>query len=158
MKRYITMGALMAALAAGTLQAQASSGASTGAGTSTNSGINAGANVGGSTNSGRGDVDVGVNMDAGVNGNSSASGNTSNRMPAVATPDSTNSKAPVAGRNSFTQSQVMTRLSRAGYTNISNLQKGSDGIWRGTGAKDGTTHNLTFDYQGNIGTGVTGAR
>ncbi len=79
---------------------------------------------------------------------------TTTRTPAVSTPDQVNVNAPVAGSNSFTQSQVMTRLSRAGYSNIASLQKGSDGIWRGTGVKDGTTHNLMFDYQGNISTGV----
>lgn len=164
-KRTMTVAAVGAMLAAGAVQAQSGTGGSAGvnsnnnasgaigAGVNANTGVGANVGIGTDTRSG-----VGVNMGTGANMRSDNSirgpETQSNRMPAVATPDSHNSKAPIAGANSFTQSQVMTRLSRAGYTNIANLQKGSDGIWRGTGSKDGTTQNLMFDYQGNISTGV----
>lgn len=75
---------------------------------------------------------------------------TDKQTPAVATPSSSNPTAPVAGSNSFTQSQAMDRIMRAGYTSVRNLKKGSDGIWRGTAMMNGTTHKVMLDYQGNV--------
>src|SRR6476646_3371340 len=39
-------------------------------------------------------------------------------MPAVATPESANPNAPVAGSNSFTETQARERLSKAGYADV----------------------------------------
>jgi hypothetical protein len=70
--------------------------------------------------------------------------------PAVATSNANNSGAPVAGSNSFTESQAKSRIARAGYSDISGLVKDKNGIWRGTAAKGGTTFHVALDYQGNV--------
>jgi hypothetical protein len=72
--------------------------------------------------------------------------------PVVSTtsPDSTNPAAPVAGANSFTESEARSRLEGHGYTNISGLTKDVQSIWRGKATKGGVLVNVTLDYQGNI--------
>jgi hypothetical protein len=71
-------------------------------------------------------------------------------MPAVATPSSTNPTAPVEGRNSFTEAQARSRIAKAGFTNISALTKGEDGVWRAMAKKAKESHRVSLDYQGNI--------
>ena len=71
-------------------------------------------------------------------------------MPAVATPSSTNPTAPVEGKNSFTKDQANSRLSKAGFSHISGLAKGDDGIWHATARKRKMTYKVSLDYQGNI--------
>lgn len=70
--------------------------------------------------------------------------------PAVATPDSANPAAPVAGENSFTEAQAKERIEAKGYTAVTGLVKGADGIWTGMGTKDGKSFEVKLDYQGNI--------
>jgi hypothetical protein len=69
---------------------------------------------------------------------------------AVNSADQNNSNSPVAGRNSFTQGQAKSRIEAAGYSNISNLQKDNDGIWRGKAQKGGNQTEVTLDFQGNV--------
>lgn len=75
---------------------------------------------------------------------------TESEAPAVTTPDSTNPAAPVAGENSFTEAQAQERIEAKGYTAVTGLVKGEDGIWTGTGTKDGKSFEVKLDYQGNI--------
>lgn len=70
--------------------------------------------------------------------------------PAVASPGANNPGAPAAGANSFTEAQARSRLSDAGFTNITGLAKDPNGVWRGKAAKGGATHDVSLDYQGNI--------
>jgi putative membrane protein len=42
------------------------------------------------------------------------------------------------------------RIERDGYTNIQNLAKGEDGLWRGTAQRDGTQVQVTVDRSGNV--------
>ncbi|QND54518.1 PepSY domain-containing protein (plasmid) [Phyllobacterium sp. 628] len=72
------------------------------------------------------------------------------QTPAVATPDTKNPAAPVAGANSFTESQAKERIEGKGYSDITALMKGEDGIWSGSAKKDGKPVNVKLDYQGNI--------
>jgi len=46
-------------------------------------------------------------------------------------------EAPVKGSNSFTQGEAKSRIEKSGFTNISQLQKDADGVWRGTAMKGG---------------------
>ena len=71
-------------------------------------------------------------------------------MPAVATPETTNPNAPVAGSNSFTEAQARERLSKAGYSDVSALAKDDKGVWRGKAMKSGASIDVALDYQGNI--------
>jgi hypothetical protein len=70
--------------------------------------------------------------------------------PAIANPNGNNPGAPAAGANSFTKAQAKSRIEAAGYSDVSNLTKGKNGIWRGTASKDGTTVSVALDYQGNV--------
>jgi len=70
--------------------------------------------------------------------------------PAVATSRTVNPGAPVAGANSFTESQAKSRIEAAGYTGVSGLMKDKSGVWRGTASKSGHTTTVSIDYQGNV--------
>ena len=70
--------------------------------------------------------------------------------PAVKGIHDNNSSAPVPGANSFTESQAKSQIEAKGYTQVAGLTKGQDGVWRGTAMKDGASHPVSVDYQGNV--------
>jgi hypothetical protein len=70
--------------------------------------------------------------------------------PAVAPANANNPGAPVAGANSFTRSQAISRIQQAGFSRVSGLAKDKDGIWRATATKDGAIVHVALDYQGNV--------
>ena len=74
----------------------------------------------------------------------------STQTPAVATPDSTNPAAPVPGENSFTEGQAKDRIEAKGFTEVSGLTKGEDGIWVAAAKKDGKPYEVKLDFQGNV--------
>ena len=75
----------------------------------------------------------------------------STAMPAVTTSTTPPpAGAPVAGANSFTESQARKRLEDMGYTNVTGLMKDSQSIWRGTAMKGGASMAVALDYQGNV--------
>ncbi len=70
---------------------------------------------------------------------------------AVNSPNTTaNPGAPVAGANSFTEGQAKARIESLGYSNVTELQKDANGIWRGKGMKDGKSSSVNLDFQGNV--------
>jgi hypothetical protein len=77
-----------------------------------------------------------------------ASGNTNQ---AVATTNA-NASEPAKGANSFTMGEAKSRLEKNGFADVSDLKKDDNGVWRGTGRKDGTASNVWLDYKGNTGT------
>jgi hypothetical protein len=73
--------------------------------------------------------------------------------PAVATEEAVAEReaaAPAIGANSFTQEQARERIEAAGYTGITELTKGDDGIWRAVASLGGQTQEVSVDYQGNV--------
>ena len=70
--------------------------------------------------------------------------------PAVATPDTQNPAAPVPGANSFTEGQAKERIEGKGYSDVTALTKGEDGVWTGPAMKDGKSVEVKLDFQGNI--------
>jgi hypothetical protein len=70
--------------------------------------------------------------------------------PAVKSPSDNNSVAPVAGANSFTQGEALSRIESKGYIHVKHLKKDGDGVWRGTAMKDGHSGPVSVDYQGNV--------
>jgi hypothetical protein len=72
--------------------------------------------------------------------------------PAVSTTnaDSKTAAAPVAGANSFTESEARSRLEAHGYTGVTELKKDDQSIWRGKAMKDGKPVGVALDFQGNI--------
>jgi hypothetical protein len=61
-----------------------------------------------------------------------------------------NSNAPVAGRNSFTEGQAKSKIEEAGYSNVSDLKKDDNGVWRGKASKGGSSSDVSLDFQGNV--------
>lgn len=71
---------------------------------------------------------------------------------AVKTSHTVNGGKAEAGHNSFTQAQAREHIAKSGYTSVSPLTKGDDGIWRGTAQKNGKTVNVALDFKGNVST------
>ena len=69
-------------------------------------------------------------------------------------PGQNNSNAPVAGRNSFTEGQAKSKIEDAGYSNVTELKKDDDGVWRGKASKGGSATAVSVDFQGNVNTAV----
>lgn len=75
---------------------------------------------------------------------------TSPSNSAINTTDAPKPAAPVVGANSFTEGQAKSRIQAAGYTNVSELRKDDQGVWRGKAAKGGKTVDVSLDFQGNV--------
>ena len=58
---------------------------------------------------------------------------------------------PTPGANSFTESQARGRIEDQGFTDLRELHKSGDGIWRGMATKDGQRTSVWLDYQGEVG-------
>jgi hypothetical protein len=71
---------------------------------------------------------------------------------AVNSPGQNNSDAPVAGRNSFTEGQAKSKIEDASYTNVTELKKDDNGVWRGNASKSGSATAVSVDFQGNVNT------
>lgn len=77
-------------------------------------------------------------------GNAPSSVNASGKATIVA------ASALEKGANSFTEGQARSRLEGAGLTNVADLKKDDQGIWRGKAMRDGKSVTVGFDYKGNI--------
>ncbi len=66
------------------------------------------------------------------------------------TGDSNTTAAPVAGANSFTQSQAGELLAKRGFTQVTGLVKDDHSVWRGNAVRDGKPFAVSVDYQGNV--------
>jgi len=71
---------------------------------------------------------------------------------AVNSPGQNNSNAPVAGRNSFTEGEAKSAIEKAGYTNVTELKKDDNGVWRGKASKGSSSTAVSVDFQGNVNT------
>ena len=79
-----------------------------------------------------------------------ASNSTTPPAVAMGNGDSNTAAAPVAGKNSFTESQARKRLQKHGYHQVSALTLDGSQIWRGTATKAGKAVEVAVDYQGNV--------
>jgi hypothetical protein len=70
--------------------------------------------------------------------------------PAVNTTGANNANAPVAGANSFTEGQAKSRIEAGGYSEVSELKKDDNGVWRGKAKKEGKAVDVSLDFQGNV--------
>ena len=63
------------------------------------------------------------------------------------------------GANSFTQGQAQQHIVNSGYTDVTGLTKGKDGVWRGMASHNGAQVNVAMDFKGNVteAAGGTGA-
>jgi hypothetical protein len=69
---------------------------------------------------------------------------------AINTEGANNSTAPIAGANSFTESQAKSHIEAGGYSNVTGLKKDDNGVWRGKAMKDGKSLAVSVDFQGNV--------
>ena len=74
----------------------------------------------------------------------------SSETPAVATPETNNPTAPVAGKNSFTEEQAKERFEEAGYSQVNDLKLTEAGIWEASAMKGADKVSVQLDYQGNV--------
>jgi hypothetical protein len=63
-------------------------------------------------------------------------------------PESTGSLE--AGANSFTEGQARSRIEAQGFTNVTELRKDDQGIWRGKAMRNGASISVAIDYRGNV--------
>jgi len=68
----------------------------------------------------------------------------------MATAPSTDLNAPLPGANSFTETQAKQRIERAGFTQVSNLKKDDQGIWRATAKQGDKQTKVALDFRGNV--------
>jgi hypothetical protein len=66
------------------------------------------------------------------------------------TPAPADANAPLPGANSFTEAQAKSRLEANGYTNVMDLKKDDNGVWKGKATNAGASVNVSVDYRGNI--------
>ncbi len=70
--------------------------------------------------------------------------------PPVATAPSNDPNAPLPGANSFTENQAKERIEKAGLTQVTDLKKDDQGIWRGRAMLGGKQTAVALDYRGNV--------
>jgi hypothetical protein len=72
-------------------------------------------------------------------------------VPPFEFPNKANSKNASEGANSLDADQAKFQIEAKGYSNVSELEKDSRGIWRGKASlKDGRSVYVTLDLEGNI--------
>ena len=54
------------------------------------------------------------------------------------------------GANSFTEGQARQHILNSGYSDVSGLAKGQDGVWRGMATHNGAQVNVAMDFKGNV--------
>ena len=65
--------------------------------------------------------------------------------------DSPSSTGPLEpGANSFTEAQALSRLEAQGLSNVTDLRKDEQGIWRGKAMRSGQTVSVGIDYKGTV--------
>ncbi|MCQ4159704.1 hypothetical protein NON00_07165 [Roseomonas sp. GC11] len=75
-------------------------------------------------------------------------GDTAAARPGTDNPPTTTS--PNAGANSFTEGQARSRIEAAGYTDVQDLKKDGQGIWRARAMREGTPAEVGLDFQGKV--------
>jgi hypothetical protein len=60
---------------------------------------------------------------------------------------------PAAGANSFTEGQARARIEAAGYSDVQDLRKDDQGVWRARAMRNGTQTDVGLDFQGQVVTG-----
>lgn len=75
-----------------------------------------------------------------------------NNNQAVATTGA-NAPTPAKGANSFTMGEAKSRLEKNGFSNVGELTKDANGVWRGNAQKGRSATMVWLDYKGNVGEG-----
>ena len=80
--------------------------------------------------------------------NSTGSSNPAATVKPADSPQSTGSVEP--GANSFTEGQARSRIEAQGFSNVTDLRKDDQGIWRGKAMRNGQQVSVALDYKGTI--------
>ena len=80
--------------------------------------------------------------------NSSDSSNPAVTHKPADSPQTTGAVEP--GANSFTEAQARSRIEAQGFSNISELSKDDQGVWRGKAQRDGKSIDVAIDYKGTV--------
>ena len=80
--------------------------------------------------------------------NTGGAGNPAVTSKPAGSPETTGSVEP--GANSFTEDQARSRFEAQGLTNITDLRKDDQGIWRGKAMRNGQQVSVALDYKGTI--------
>lgn len=84
-------------------------------------------------------------------GATTAGPSTEGGQSAVRVDDGTRTAAtPQPGANSFTEGQARSRIEAAGFSNVTELQKDDQGIWRGRGMRNGQQVGVALDFTGAV--------
>jgi hypothetical protein len=70
--------------------------------------------------------------------------------PAVKSPDDTASAPLAKGHNSFTKSEALSRIKKAGYSKVTGLTMDADGLWQASAMRDGQPVKVALDYKGDV--------
>ena len=68
----------------------------------------------------------------------------------VYAPTKADAGAPLKGANSFTEGQAKDRAVANGASEIAELKKDDNGVWRGVAKHDGKPTEVAVDYKGNV--------
>ena len=66
-------------------------------------------------------------------------------------------EALASGANSFTEGQARGRIEDAGFSDVSELRKDDNGIWRGKAVRNGSPTEVGLDFKGNVVAGAATA-
>ena len=69
---------------------------------------------------------------------------------AVKAPGETSSATLAQGHNSFTKSEALHRIQKAGYGHVTSLVLDGDGIWQADATHAGQAVKVGLDYKGNV--------
>ena len=68
----------------------------------------------------------------------------------VYAPAKVDAGAPLKGANSFTEGQAKDRAVAHGATDVADMKKDDNGVWRGMAKLDGKSGEVAVDYKGNV--------
>jgi hypothetical protein len=68
----------------------------------------------------------------------------------VYAPAKVDAGAPLKGANSFTEGQAKDRAVAHGATDVADMKKDDNGVWRGMAKLDGKSGEVAVDYEGNV--------
>ena len=77
----------------------------------------------------------------------------SHNNSAVKSSHTVNAGSPRRGANSFTENQARNHISKAGFTQVSRLNKDKNGVWKGTAMKGNQRIAVAMDFKGNVSIG-----
>jgi protein CpxP len=80
--------------------------------------------------------------------NTTGSSNPAATVKPADSPQSTGSVEP--GANSFTEGQARSRIEAQGFSNVTDLRKDDQGIWRGKAMRNGQSTGVAIDYRGTV--------